>query len=82
MLNLFEIKKGLLLCSMALTNPEGNWKFNPPMHLVSKVLSGSYSTKNHHAYTYIHHQIQLAVGDMTMSGWKPTISLIHPPTHL
>ncbi len=22
---------------------------------------------------------QLAVGDMTMSGWKPTISLIHPP---
>ncbi len=24
---------------------------------------------------------QLAVGDMTMSGWKPTISLIHPPTH-
>ncbi len=31
--------------------------------------------------TYIHHRIQLAVGDMTMSGWKPTISLIHPPTH-
>ncbi len=24
-------------------------------------------------------RIQLAVGDMTMSGWKPTISLIHPP---
>ncbi len=34
---------------------------------------------NHHAYTCIHHRIQLAVGDMTMSGWKPTISLIHPP---
>ncbi len=33
------------------------------------------------SYTYIHHRIQLAVGDMTMSGWKPTISLIHPPTH-
>ncbi len=27
----------------------------------------------------IHHRIQLAVGDMTMIGWKPTISLIHPP---
>ncbi len=25
-------------------------------------------------------RIQLAVDDMTMSGWKPTISLIHPPT--
>ena len=23
---------------------------------------------NHHSYTCIHHQIQLAVGDMTMSG--------------
>ncbi len=31
---------------------------------------------NSHAYTYIHHRIQLAVGDMTMSG----ISLIHHPT--
>ncbi len=28
------------------------------------------------------HRIQYAVGDMTMSGWKPTISLIHPPTSL
>ena len=36
---------------------------------------------NSHAYTCIHHQIQLAVGDTTMSGWKPTISLIHPPMH-
>ncbi len=34
---------------------------------------------NHHTYTCIHHRIQLAVGDMTMSGWKPTINLIHPP---
>ncbi len=34
---------------------------------------------NSHAYTCIHQRIQLAVGDMTMSGWKPTISLIHPP---
>ncbi len=34
---------------------------------------------NSHAYTCIHHPIQLAVGDMTMSGWKPTISLIHTP---
>ncbi len=35
------------------------------------------------AYTCIHHRIQLAVGDMTMSGWKPTISLIHltSPSH-
>ena len=32
------------------------------------------------AYTCIHHRIQLAFGDMTMRGWKPTISLIHP-TH-
>ncbi len=32
-----------------------------------------------HAYTCIHHRIQLALGDMTiMSGWKPTKSLIHP----
>ena len=30
-------------------------------------------------HTCIHHRIQLAVGDMTMSGWKPTISLIPPP---
>ncbi len=29
----------------------------------------------------IHQRIQLAVGDMTMSGWKPIISLIHPPPH-
>ncbi len=36
---------------------------------------------NSHAYTCIHHRIQLAVGDMTMSGWKPTISLIHPSIH-
>ncbi len=35
---------------------------------------------NSHAYTYIHHRILLAVGDMTMSGWKSTISLTHPPT--
>ncbi len=34
---------------------------------------------NSHAYTCIHQRIQLAVGDMTMSGWKPTISLINPP---
>ncbi len=34
---------------------------------------------NSHAYTCIHHRIQLAVGGMTMRGWKPTISLIHPP---
>ncbi len=33
---------------------------------------------NSHAYTSIQHRIQLAVSDMTMSGWKPTISLIHP----
>ncbi len=34
-----------------------------------------------HAYTWKHHRIQLAVGYMTMSGWKPTISLIQsPPT--
>ncbi len=33
---------------------------------------------NSHAYTCIHHRIQLEVGDMTMSGWKPTISLIPP----
>ncbi len=33
---------------------------------------------NSHAYTCIHHRIQLAVGDTTMSGWKPTISLILP----
>ncbi len=26
----------------------------------------------------MHHRIQLAVGGMTMSGWKPTLSLIHP----
>ncbi len=26
----------------------------------------------------LHTHQQLAVGDMTMSGWKPTISLIHP----
>ncbi len=32
---------------------------------------------NSHAYACIHHRIQLAVGDMTMSGWKLTISLIH-----
>ncbi len=37
------------------------------------------AAKTHHAYTCIHQRIQLAVGDMTMSGWKPTISLIHPP---
>ena len=38
------------------------------------------STLNHHTHTCIHHRIQLAVGDMTMGGWKPTISLIqHPP---
>ncbi len=35
---------------------------------------------NSHTYTCIHHRIQLAVGDMTMSGWKPTISLIPPPS--
>ncbi len=35
-----------------------------------------------HIQRHIHHRIQLAVGDMTMSGWKPTISLIHPPTHI
>ncbi len=29
-------------------------------------------------YTCIHHRIQLAVDDMTVSGWKPTISLIPP----
>ena len=40
------------------------------------------STLNHHAYTCIHHWIQRAVGDMTMSGWKPTISLIHTPSSL
>ncbi len=34
---------------------------------------------NSHAFTCVHHRIELAVGDMTMSGWKPTISLIHPP---
>ncbi len=28
-----------------------------------------------------HTHQQLAVGDMTMSGWKPTISLIHPSIH-
>ncbi len=33
---------------------------------------------NPHAYTCIHHRIQLAVGDMTISGWKPTLILIHP----
>ncbi len=33
-------------------------------------------------YTCIHHRIQLAVGDMTMRGWTPTISLIHPSTTL
>ncbi len=33
---------------------------------------------NLHAYTCIHHRIQLAVGDMTISGSKPIISLIHP----
>ncbi len=38
-----------------------------------------YRLTNSHAYTCIHHRIQLAVGDMTMSGWKPTISLIQPP---
>ncbi len=38
------------------------------------------SSQTPYAYTCIHHRIQLAVGDMTMSGWKPTISLIHPPT--
>ncbi len=36
---------------------------------------------NSHTDTCINHRIELAVGDMTMSGWKPTISLIHPPTH-
>ncbi len=35
--------------------------------------------ENHLAYTCTHHRMQLAVGDMTMSGWKPTISLIPPP---
>ncbi len=34
---------------------------------------------NSHAYTCIRHRIQFAVGDMTMSRWNPTISLIHPP---
>ncbi len=34
---------------------------------------------NSHASTCIHHRIQLAVGDVTMSAWKPTISLIPPP---
>ena len=33
---------------------------------------------NSHAYTCIHHRIQPVVGDMTISGWKPTTSLIHP----
>ncbi len=28
----------------------------------------SFTPLNHHAYTCIHHRIQLAVGDMTMSG--------------
>ncbi len=42
-------------------------------------IQDSVSSKHHHAYTCIHHRIQLAVGDMTMSGWKPTISPIHPP---
>ncbi len=37
---------------------------------------------NSHAYTCIHHRIQLAVGDITMSRWKPTISLIAPPLQL
>ncbi len=31
---------------------------------------------NSHAYTCIHHRIQLAVDDMTMSGWRRTITLI------
>ncbi len=39
------------------------------------------STLNHHAHTCICHRIQLAVGDMTMNGWKPTISLIPHPLH-
>ncbi len=34
---------------------------------------------NSQAYTCIHHRVQHAVGDMTMSGWKPTISLRYPP---
>ncbi len=38
------------------------------------------STLNHLAYTCIHHRNHLAVGDMTMSGWKPTIILIQPPS--
>ena len=32
-----------------------------------------------HTYTRIHHRIQLAVGDMTMSGWNLTLSLTPPP---
>ncbi len=47
-------------------------------HQILFQLVGQIHIKNHHTYTYIHHQIQLAVGDMTMSGWNPTISLIHP----
>ncbi len=34
-------------------------------------------TSTHQAYTCIRQLIQLAVGDMYMSGSKPTISLIH-----
>ena len=29
----------------------------------------------------MHHRIQLAAGDMILRGWKPTLSLITPPTH-
>ncbi len=43
----------------------------------------NYVTTPTPAYTCMHHRIQLAVRDMTMSGCKPTLSLVppYPPPH-
>ena len=56
-----------------------NGNFCPLLIIVTVM---KYYDTPYNPYTCMHHRIQLAVGDMTMGGWKPTISLIHPPTHI
>ncbi len=57
------------------------WNCNPIQNSETAIPYRTVNCNPNTKHTCIHHRIHLAVGDMTMSGWKPIISLIHPPTH-
>ncbi len=62
------------------TNRAGLW-LEPDMLLEGSSHCPCVAWKYMYMYSFLG-PTSVWVGDMTMSGWKPTISLIHPPTHL